>query len=53
MKLWDDPRIVRGMRAQLEMRRKRLDGGDKALGWKVGFGAPAMSSSPVPSSRRR
>ena len=42
MKLWDDPRVVRGMQAQLEMRRKRLDGGDKALGWKVGFGAPAM-----------
>jgi 2-keto-4-pentenoate hydratase len=42
MKLWEDPRVVRGMRAQLEMRRKRLDAGDKVLGWKVGFGAPAM-----------
>ena len=42
MQLWDDPRIVRGMRAQLEMRRLRLADGDKALGWKVGFGAPAM-----------
>jgi len=42
MKLWEDPRVVRGMQAQLEMRRKRLDAGDKALGWKVGFGAPAM-----------
>jgi 2-keto-4-pentenoate hydratase len=42
MKLWEDPRVVRGMQAQLELRRKRLDGGDKALGWKVGFGAPAM-----------
>lgn len=42
MKLWDDPRVVRGMQAQLDMRKKRLDAGDKALGWKVGFGAPAM-----------
>jgi 2-keto-4-pentenoate hydratase len=42
MQLWDDPRVVNGMRAQLEMRRLRLTGGDTALGWKVGFGAPAM-----------
>ena len=42
MQLWDDPRVVRGMQAQLEMRRQRLDAGDKPLGWKVGFGAPAM-----------
>ena len=42
MQLWDDPRVVRGMQAQLEMRRLRLDDGDKPLGWKVGFGAPAM-----------
>ena len=42
MKLWEDPRVVRGMKMQLEMRRKRLDAGDKVLGWKVGFGAPAM-----------
>ena len=42
MKLWEDPRVVRGTRAQLELRRKRLDAGDKVLGWKVGFGAPAM-----------
>ena len=36
-----DPRIERGMRAQLQARRARLDGGDAPLGWKVGFGAPA------------
>jgi 2-keto-4-pentenoate hydratase len=40
--LWDDPRIVRGMTAQLELRRRRLAAGDRPLGWKVGFGAPAM-----------
>ena len=42
MKLWEDPRVVRGMQAQLDLRRQRLAGGDKSLGWKVGFGAPAM-----------
>jgi 2-keto-4-pentenoate hydratase len=30
------------MRAQLELRRKRLAAGDAPLGWKVGFAAPAM-----------
>src|SRR5215467_8169983 len=38
----DDPRIARGMTAQLALRRARLDAGDKPLGWKVGFGAPAI-----------
>jgi 2-keto-4-pentenoate hydratase len=42
VKLWEDPRVVRGMKMQLELRRVRLAAGDKALGWKVGFGAPAM-----------
>jgi 2-keto-4-pentenoate hydratase len=41
-RLWEDPRVERGMRAELELRRKRLAAGDKPLGWKVGFGAPAM-----------
>jgi 2-keto-4-pentenoate hydratase len=36
-----DPRIERGMRAMLELRRERLAGGDRPLGWKVGFFAPA------------
>jgi 2-keto-4-pentenoate hydratase len=42
MKLWEDPRVARGMKAQLELRRRRLGSGDAALGWKVGFAAPAM-----------
>ena len=42
MKLWEDLRVVRGMQAQLAVRRKLLDAGDQPLGWKVGFGAPAM-----------
>jgi 2-keto-4-pentenoate hydratase len=40
--VWDDPRVARGMRAQLDLRRQRLAAGDRPLGWKVGFGAPAM-----------
>jgi len=42
MQLWDDPRIVRGMTTQLARRKERLAAGDQLLGWKVGFGAPAM-----------
>src|SRR5262249_12326721 len=42
MNLWEDVRVARGMRAQLALRRQRLDAGDASLGWKVGFAAPAM-----------
>jgi 2-keto-4-pentenoate hydratase len=35
-----DPRVRRGMEAQLAMRRDRLAAGDEPLGWKVGFGTP-------------
>jgi 2-keto-4-pentenoate hydratase len=35
-----DPRVRRGMEAQLESRRGRLAAGDERLGWKVGFGTP-------------
>ena len=38
---WKDPRIARGMKAQLERWRERIAAGEKPLGWKVGFGAPA------------
>jgi 2-keto-4-pentenoate hydratase len=38
---WDDPRIKAGMTAQLAQRRSRIAAGEKPLGWKVGFGAPA------------
>jgi 2-keto-4-pentenoate hydratase len=37
----DDPRIARGMAVQLAARRARIAAGDRPLGWKVGFGAPA------------
>src|SRR5450759_159643 len=36
-----DPRIARGMQIQLSRWRERLNGGEQALGWKVGFGARA------------
>lgn len=36
-----DARVARGMAAQLERRRERLASGERPLGWKVGFGAPA------------
>lgn len=35
-----DPRVRRGMEAQLALRRERLAAGDAPLGWKVGFGTP-------------
>jgi 2-keto-4-pentenoate hydratase len=41
MKPWEDPRIKDGMTAQLAQRRSRIAAGEKPLGWKVGFGAPA------------
>ncbi len=37
----DDPRITRGLTTQLAQRRARMVAGEKPLGWKVGFGAPA------------
>jgi 2-keto-4-pentenoate hydratase len=36
-----DARVARGMRAQLELRRRALAAGARPIGWKVGFGAPA------------
>jgi 2-keto-4-pentenoate hydratase len=41
MNAWDDPRIARGMRAQLAERRRRIAAGERPLGWKIGFGAAA------------
>ena len=37
----DNPLIAKGMTAQLATRRARISAGEKPLGWKVGFGAPA------------
>lgn len=35
-----DQRIADGMRAQMALRKTRLDEGARQIGWKVGFGAP-------------
>lgn len=40
-----DPRVLRGMEKMLAARQKRLDAGEKPIGWKVGFGAPASLKS--------
>ncbi len=40
-KAFEDPRILRGMEKQFKLRRDRLNAGEKSIGWKVGFGAPA------------
>ena len=37
----NDPRILGGMKTQLKLRQARLRAGEKPLGWKIGFGAPA------------
>jgi 2-keto-4-pentenoate hydratase len=42
---YTDSRILKGMEIQLKLRQKRLDAGEKAIGWKVGFGAPASMES--------
>jgi 2-keto-4-pentenoate hydratase len=39
---WYDPRIARGMAAQLTRWHQQLKAGEKALGWKVGCGTPEM-----------
>ena len=36
-----DPRIERGLLAQLTDRRRRIDAGERPLGWKLGMGVPA------------
>jgi 2-keto-4-pentenoate hydratase len=36
-----DPRIERGLLAQLTGRRRRLEDGETSLGWKLGMGVPA------------
>lgn len=36
-----DPRLARGVSAQLALKRAQLAAGARCIGWKVGFGAPA------------
>jgi len=36
-----DPRVLRGMEKQLQLRQDHLNAGEKSIGWKVGFGTSA------------
>ena len=36
-----DPRVARGTERMLALRGERLAAGERAIGWKVGFGSPA------------
>jgi len=42
---WNDPRVRRGMQAQLARRAERVGAGEKPLGWKLGLGAPGAMAS--------
>ena len=44
-RVWDDPRVQRGLRAQLELRRRLLQDGAERLGWKVAFGAAQVQET--------
>jgi 2-keto-4-pentenoate hydratase len=41
MQPWEDDRVTAGLARQLAYRKRMLDEGAAAIGWKVGFGAPA------------
>jgi 2-keto-4-pentenoate hydratase len=40
-RLHEDPRVKRGMERQLALRRRMLDDGARAVGWKLGLGTTA------------
>jgi 2-keto-4-pentenoate hydratase len=40
-KVWDDPRVQRGVAAQTKLRQETLGAGGKVIGWKASFGTPA------------
>lgn len=42
MKVWEDPRVKRGMEVQLKRRRELITAGKRPIGWKIGFGAAPM-----------
>ena len=44
------PQLQERMTAQLAARRARIAAGERPLGWKVGFGAPAAGSRCAPST---
>ena len=38
---WDNPSVRTGMRAMLDQRASLIASGERMIGWKLGFGAPA------------
>jgi 2-keto-4-pentenoate hydratase len=38
---WNNPRVKLGIQRMLALRSERVAGGDRAIGWKLGFGAPS------------
>ena len=42
---FDDARLSKGMRAQMELRKRRFNEGARQVGWKVGFGAQAAQKN--------
>ncbi|MEX1125130.1 MAG: fumarylacetoacetate hydrolase family protein [Acidimicrobiia bacterium] len=38
---WDNAQVRQGLQRMLALRSKRLAGGEKAIGWKLAFGAPS------------
>jgi 2-oxo-3-hexenedioate decarboxylase len=38
----DDPRAVRGLRAQIDELRRRIERGERQLGWKIALNSPAV-----------
>jgi 2-keto-4-pentenoate hydratase len=43
--VWEDERVVAGMRAQLERRDAAVAAGARLIGWKVGFGTAAAMTN--------
>lgn len=39
---WTDPRVQRGMKALLKLRRDRIQAGDQCIGWKIAFGPKSI-----------
>ena len=43
--VWEDPRVREGLSSQLQERERRLAAGERAIGWKIAFGAPSAQAS--------
>ncbi len=41
---WNNPKVREGMKRMLDLRSLRIEAGERPIGWKLGFGAPASLS---------